>query len=214
LSIFSCVGGIFVGGILAWKSSTEKGKSETPCWDHSFAGVPPTIRDKLVLLLRYNTVSYPKFVFCLHFPSFFLKHRSVVLHSKRSDPNSTKTFRTRQSTPNMPVLSQITFEKEHEQGEDEQAGMNATILGRAHKIANFPGLIWKVWIIQPEANILGGTYLFRDKVSAQAYLDSPIPDYIRHCPKFTTAIFEIEEEFSAITHAPLTRPVAPSQDDE
>ena len=106
----------------------------------------------------------------------------------------------------MPVLLQITFEKEPKQDEGEQAAL-ATILGRAHKIANFPGLIWKLWIAQPEANVLGGTYLFADRASAQAYLDSPIPDDIRHCPKFTTQIFEIEEEFSAICHAPLTRPV-------
>lgn len=109
----------------------------------------------------------------------------------------------------MPVILQITFRKAAAAAEEDNSSSDevaADIERRAHKIAAFPGLIWKIWIAQANNSIYGGTYLFESKDAAQAYLDSPIPDDIRHQPEFTTQIFEVEEGFSAITHAPLQRP--------
>lgn len=130
----------------------------------------------------------------------------------------------------MPVVLQITFRKGDS---DENPSPDGAAAARAHKIANdvpgckegfgcssssttlfltrcflddFVTVLWKIWISQPDQKVYGGTYLFESTAAAEAYLASPIPDDIRHEPDFTTTIFEIEEEFSAITHAPLQRP--------
>ena len=108
----------------------------------------------------------------------------------------------------MPVILQTTFRKAADNGDSPQdeAAAVAALERRAHNIAAFPGLIWKIWIAQPEQGVYGGTYLFENQAAALAYLESPIPDDIRHQPEFTTQIFEVEQGFSAITHAPLQRP--------
>lgn len=109
----------------------------------------------------------------------------------------------------MPVILQITFRKSQAATDETEdaASRQRTIQRRAHRIAHdVPGLLWKIWIAQPAADVYGGTYLFENVAAAQAYLDSPIPDDIRHEPDFTTQIFEIEEELSAVTYAPLQRP--------
>ena len=108
----------------------------------------------------------------------------------------------------MPVVLQITF-RQPPKDDVDPAAVHAALKMRARRIAHdVPGLLWKIWIARPTANIYGGTYLFESAQAAQAYLDSPIPDDIRHNPDFTTQIFEIEEEFSTITRAPLSRPAS------
>uniref|UniRef100_A0A7S1UZD2 Uncharacterized protein n=1 Tax=Grammatophora oceanica TaxID=210454 RepID=A0A7S1UZD2_9STRA len=106
----------------------------------------------------------------------------------------------------MPKLLQITFQKPPSSESDSDDDEGSLLLQRANKISTFPGLIWKIWIANHESNTFGGTYLFQDEASAKHYLASPIPDDIRHLPSFKTEIFDVEEEFSAITHAPLERP--------
>lgn len=102
----------------------------------------------------------------------------------------------------MPKLLQITFCNPNK----PTAEQKAAAWERAHKIASFPGLLWKIWIADEQADppILGGTYLFADEASAKAYLASPIPDDIRDMPKFSAQIFGVEEDFSAVTRAPLS----------
>ena len=48
--------------------------------------------------------------------------------------------------------------------------MTAAMDGLARSIANEPGLVWKIWTENQEANEAGGVYCFRDAQSAQAYL--------------------------------------------
>lgn len=113
----------------------------------------------------------------------------------------------------MPVVLQITFRKpasssdaNNGKNDNSDEDEHKALLDRAKKISTFPGLIWKIWIAKPSDDVFGGTYLFQDQASATAYLNSPIPNDIRNMPGFTTEIFSVEEEFSAITHAPLERP--------
>jgi Putative mono-oxygenase ydhR len=47
---------------------------------------------------------------------------------------------------------------------------NTALLELAHKIADTPGLIWKVWTENPETQEAGGVYLFEDEASLEAYL--------------------------------------------
>jgi hypothetical protein len=121
---------------------------------------------------------------------------------------STKALISFYQQTSMPVLLQITFRKGESDNNSSPEAEAAACRTRAQMIAKeVPGLIWKIWIAQPDKNVFGGTYLFESKEDAEAYLASPIPDDIRHEPEFTTTIFEIEEEFSAICYAPLQRPI-------
>lgn len=76
----------------------------------------------------------------------------------------------------------------------------------AADIAAEDGLVWKVWIENPEAETTGGVYLFADRRSAERYADF-------HSKRiaafgFTDVIqrgYEVNETLSLGTHATLTR---------
>jgi hypothetical protein len=77
---------------------------------------------------------------------------------------------------------------------------------RAHMIAKVEGLLGKIWIAQPEKNAFGGVYLFVSKEAATAYLKGPIPADIQEIPgmtDFSTNIYEVEDELSAVTRGPI-----------
>lgn len=46
--------------------------------------------------------------------------------------------------------------------------------GLARRIADVPGLIWKVWTENPGASEAGGIYLFADEASLDSYLAEKI----------------------------------------
>ena len=103
----------------------------------------------------------------------------------------------------MPTLLKITFHAPNGASESaEQAAWE-----RAHKIAVWPGLIWKIWIAEPTQLLFGGIYLFENEASAKAYLEGPIGKSIRAIPDisdFDAQLFEIEEKLSAVTRGPLS----------
>jgi len=80
----------------------------------------------------------------------------------------------------------------------------------ARAIASVPGLIWKVWLLDEAAAELGGVYLFASRAEAQAYVDGPILDHLRHDPR----VVQVEHRFwdthplSALTRAPEAVPDA------
>jgi Putative mono-oxygenase ydhR len=80
----------------------------------------------------------------------------------------------------------------------------------ARAIATVPGLIWKVWILDEASAELGGVYLFASRAQAQAYVDGPILEHLRHDPR----VLRVEHRFwdthalSALTRAPEAVPVA------
>lgn len=45
-----------------------------------------------------------------------------------------------------------------------------------------PGLEWKLWLADADANTAGGVYLFRDAASADAYVSGPIIARLRTSP--------------------------------
>jgi hypothetical protein len=108
----------------------------------------------------------------------------------------------------MSQILQITFRNPN--GRSEAAQKAAW--ERAHQIAAWPGLVWKVWIAQPAAAIYGGVYLFEDESSAQAYLNGPVVASMRSLPgvtDFSAQLFEVNEPLSAITRGPVNSPTAP-----
>ena len=76
----------------------------------------------------------------------------------------------------------------------------------AHAIADVPGLVWKVWLLNKEDDEAGGIYLFHDKQSLDAYLSSPIIAQISSLPQLreiSAKRFETMPEVTAITRGPV-----------
>jgi Putative mono-oxygenase ydhR len=68
------------------------------------------------------------------------------------------------------------------------------------------GLIWKIFVNQPENRRAGGIYLFRDAESARNYVNSPILEKLKQTPGlsgFSIELFETMTEASVIAGASM-----------
>lgn len=105
----------------------------------------------------------------------------------------------------MAKILQITFRNPN--GSSEVARQAAQ--QRAQQIAEWPGLLWKIWIADPPQALYGGIYCFEDAASATAYLNSPIADNMRSVPgvtDFQAQLFEINGPFTALNRGPVPLP--------
>jgi len=76
----------------------------------------------------------------------------------------------------------------------------------AEKIAGVPGLIWKLWSYDDAAHVATSVYLFEDEDRARAWGDGPMkPALSSHegIGDIEASYFDVDEELSAITRAPL-----------
>lgn len=81
----------------------------------------------------------------------------------------------------------------------------------AEPISEIGGLLWKVWITNPEEREAGGIYLFADESSRAAYAGSEIVEGILNNPvlsQFNIKSFDVMPEPCRITRAPLGESVA------
>jgi hypothetical protein len=81
----------------------------------------------------------------------------------------------------------------------------------AQPVADTPGLVWKVWLINEEQKEAGGIYLFETREAAIAYAGSPIVAALKASPvisNISAKMFDVLADHSAITRAPLTAAVA------
>jgi len=108
----------------------------------------------------------------------------------------------------MPVLLQVNFVPGPGQASQSQADK----LASARHIAGLPGLAWKVWIQDPGSNTRGGIYLFADLASAQAWGDSQLRPRLEQggATGISIRYFDVNEEPSRITRAPLDRVPEPA----
>ena len=77
---------------------------------------------------------------------------------------------------------------------------------QAQVFATLPGLLWKVWLRDPQRRESGGIYLFESREAAEAYVAGPIVAWIKGNPDFgdvSVKVFDVREEQSRITRAPL-----------
>ena len=82
--------------------------------------------------------------------------------------------------------------------------MAAVMDGLARSIANEPGLIWKIWTENQEANEAGGIYCFTDAQSAQAYLAMHTARLkVFGIPLVNGKIFLVNEALSNIDRGPV-----------
>lgn len=73
----------------------------------------------------------------------------------------------------------------------------------AARIAQTPGLIWKVWSLDRDSGHGASSYLFRDMASARAFADSPIVGSLRTrlANDVRIDILPVETGLSSTTHA-------------
>jgi hypothetical protein len=79
----------------------------------------------------------------------------------------------------------------------------------AQSIADVPGLVWKVWMLNEQDGEAGGIYLFQDKQSLDAYLSGPIIRQIKSLPQLReigAKWFEAIPELTVVTRGPIPAP--------
>jgi hypothetical protein len=106
----------------------------------------------------------------------------------------------------MPVLMQVNFTPGEKQRRETQEDYNEV----ARFIAALPGFRWKIWIHDAATSTRGGIYLFDDLAAARAFGDDQLGPRLREDGAEDVSIryFAINEEASAIDHAPLAAPAA------
>ena len=73
-------------------------------------------------------------------------------------------------------------------------------------IADVPGLVWKVWLLNEQEGEAGGIYLFQDEQSLSDYLSSPIIRQIKSLPQLreiSGKCFETIPELTIVTRGPI-----------
>jgi hypothetical protein len=81
----------------------------------------------------------------------------------------------------------------------------------AQPIAEVPGLIWKVWLLNEEEKEAGGVYLFMDGASLDTFLAGPIAAQIQGHPalsELSVKTFEVMGEVTNTTRGPIPMMVA------
>jgi hypothetical protein len=76
----------------------------------------------------------------------------------------------------------------------------------AKKVASQKGLLWKIWIGDGDRSEVGGIYLFESDQAARNFVSGPVFAEIKGNPAFSRVdakLFDVNEECSAITRAPL-----------
>ncbi|MEP9379159.1 YdhR family protein [Aquabacter sp. CN5-332] len=83
---------------------------------------------------------------------------------------------------------------------------------RARSFLDVPGLVWKLWLDEPEQRQSGGLFLFATRADAEAYAASPRGQKAKSNPALSDVrmeIFDVRDEMSRITHGPIPPAVAP-----
>jgi len=79
----------------------------------------------------------------------------------------------------------------------------------AQIIADVPGLVWKVWLLNEQEDEAGGIYLFQDEQSLAGYLSGLIVAQIKSLPQLreiSAKRFDTIPEVTAITRGPIPAP--------
>jgi hypothetical protein len=86
-----------------------------------------------------------------------------------------------------------------------------TIAPMAQDVAEVPGCLWKVWLMNEKESESGGIYLFADEASVEKYKGSALVASVLSHPAlsdFSIKQFEVLDKVSRVTRAPLTATVA------
>lgn len=82
--------------------------------------------------------------------------------------------------------------------------MDRTLQDLANSIAEYPGLIWKIWTVNEDTQEGGGIYLFEDEDSLNAYVQMHTERLKGFGVSAVNAkIFDIPEVLTNITRGPI-----------
>ena len=87
-----------------------------------------------------------------------------------------------------------------------RADLEKAWLEAAQPIADWPGLRWKVWLMNEAEHEAGGIYLFESEAAAQSYLAGPIVAALKSSPavsNISAKLFDVLESHTRITRGPL-----------
>jgi hypothetical protein len=76
----------------------------------------------------------------------------------------------------------------------------------AEAFASVPGLLWKVWLLNPQTREAGGAYLFDSEEALSAFLNGPLIAGMSEHPAIidvTVRQLPVWEDPSAVTRAPV-----------
>jgi hypothetical protein len=76
----------------------------------------------------------------------------------------------------------------------------------AHAFLDVPGLRWKIWLLNPDAQEAGGIYLFDSQASLDAYLNGPLVAKLKELPfvrNISMKQFDVMPEATALTRGPV-----------
>jgi hypothetical protein len=106
----------------------------------------------------------------------------------------------------MPVILQVNFVP----GPAQAAQTPAEKLESAHRIADLPGLAWKVWIQATEGETRGGIYLFDTQDNARDWGERQLRPRLESggAREISLRYFDVNEAPSRITRAPIDTKVA------
>ena len=102
------------------------------------------------------------------------------------------------STPVSAKILQISYKLNGPRADYEREN-----LPYARRIADMPGLRWKVWIINEAQREAGGIYLFDNDAAVQAFVDGPIIAEMKGDPTLSIKAFDVIPELTAITRGPV-----------
>jgi hypothetical protein len=95
----------------------------------------------------------------------------------------------------MPAVLQVAF-----RWDEDEAAVHAASIDEARHLAARTEFEWKLILRDPATRTSGAVYLFADRAGAQAWLDEL---HARRGRDIEARIFEVNEEASLITRAPL-----------
>ena len=98
---------------------------------------------------------------------------------------------------------QVNYERSISKSDADQAERMAAA---ARKIAQIPGLHWKIWVYDEDARVAGGMYLFDSEDSARGWGEGPMEASLSAHPgigNITKRYFDVDEELSQLTHGPV-----------
>ena len=87
-----------------------------------------------------------------------------------------------------------------------RADLETAWLDAAQPIADCPGLIWKVWLMNEEEQEAGGIYLFASEADAQEFLAGPIVAELKASPavsNINAKLFDVLESHTKTTRGPV-----------
>jgi hypothetical protein len=97
----------------------------------------------------------------------------------------------------------VRYRRQLGKDDPEQA---RSFLAAAERIAELPGLLWKLWAYDDPEHLAESIYLFETGDHARAWGDGPLRSALGSHPgisEIEVRYYDVDEQLSAVTRAPL-----------